>query len=114
MVAYAIFIRDRLRDPETITQYYEKLPLSFEGRDFVRRVSDREPQVLEGAPMDSVVVLEFATAASARAWYDSEAYREARAFRHLAADYRVVIVEGLPAEMTPPLAPGRDRLFGSR
>jgi uncharacterized protein (DUF1330 family) len=95
MVAYAIFIRDRLRDPETIKSYYEKLPRSFEGRDFVRRASQAGPQVLEGAAIESVVVLEFPTLKAARDWYDSDAYREARAFRHLAADYRAFIVEGL-------------------
>ena len=95
MVAYAIFIRDRLRDPEIIKSYYEKLPRSFEGRDFVRRASQTAPQVLEGAAIESVVVLEFPTTEAARDWYDSDAYRDARAFRHLSADYRAFIVEGL-------------------
>lgn len=94
MVAYAIFIRDRLRDPEVIKGYYEKLPRSFEGRDFIRLANQPGPQVLEGAAIESVVVLEFPTVEAARDWYDSDTYREARAFRHLAADYRVFIVEG--------------------
>lgn len=95
MAAYAIFIRDRLRDPETIKKYYEALPRSFEGRDFVRRASQPTPQVLEGAAIESVVVLEFPTIEAAQDWYNSDAYQEAREFRNLAADYRAFIVQGL-------------------
>jgi len=95
MVAYAIFLRERLRDPEIIKTYYEKLPIAFEGHPAVRRVSHGALEVLEGAGLESVVILEFPSLAAARAWYDSPAYREARAFRHLAADYRAFIVEGI-------------------
>jgi uncharacterized protein (DUF1330 family) len=51
--------------------------------------------VLEGATMESVVILEFPSIEAARAWYDSPAYREARRARHLAADYRAFVVEGV-------------------
>jgi uncharacterized protein (DUF1330 family) len=95
MVAYAIFLRERLRDPQTMESYYEKIPSAMDGHAAVRRVSHGALDVLEGPPFESVVILEFPTAEAARAWYDSPAYREARRFRHLAADYRAFIVEGL-------------------
>lgn len=95
MVAYALFIRDRMRDPETMKTYYEKLPASLEGHPVVRRVNHGALEALEGSAPESVVMLEFPDIAAARAWYDSLAYREARPFRHLSADYRSFIVEGL-------------------
>ena len=52
-------------------------------------------EALEGAPSDGVVLVEFPTADEARDWYNSPAYVEARAHRHLGADYRAVLFEGL-------------------
>ena len=51
--------------------------------------------VLEGPEVQGVVILEFPTVADAKAYYDSPAYREAREHRFKAADYRVLIVEGV-------------------
>ena len=39
MTAYAIFLPDRLREPETIKGYYELLPSTFEGRTFERHLA---------------------------------------------------------------------------
>jgi len=52
-------------------------------------------EALEGAAPDAVVVLQFPTMDDARGWYESPAYQEALAFRSKAADWRVVLVEGL-------------------
>lgn len=95
MVAYAVFLRERLRDPQTMEGYYEKLPATFDGHAAVRRVGHGALEVLEGAAPESVVILEFPSIETARAWYDSPAYAETRRVRHLAADYRAFIVEGL-------------------
>lgn len=53
-------------------------------------------QALEGDNPDGIVVLQFPSVEDARAWYESPAYQEALAFRKNAAEWRVVIVEGLP------------------
>ena len=52
-------------------------------------------EVLEGAAVEGVVILEFPTFAEARAYFDSPAYQEAREHRFKGADYRAVIVEGV-------------------
>ncbi len=44
-------------------------------------------EVLEGAEVQGVVILEFPTVAEAKAYYESPAYREAREHRFKAADY---------------------------
>ena len=51
-------------------------------------------QGLEGGEPQRVVVLEFATMAAARAFYDSPDYREARKIREAASRSRVFLVEG--------------------
>jgi uncharacterized protein (DUF1330 family) len=95
MSAYVIFIRDRIRDQAAMTEYSARAaaargdhplePLAFYGA----------VETLEGAEVDGVVLIRFPDKAAALAWYDSPAYTEARKFRHLGADYRVAIVEGL-------------------
>jgi uncharacterized protein (DUF1330 family) len=95
MVAYAVFIRDRVRDPEPMQTYRDTVGATFAGHQATHRVQHGALQVLEGATMESVVILEFPSSAVARAWYDSDAYRTARQYRHLAADYRAFIVEGV-------------------
>jgi uncharacterized protein (DUF1330 family) len=95
MVAYAVFIRERVRDPQTMQTYLDEVAATFEGHD-ARRLAGHGPLVaLEGAGMESVVITEFPSIEAARAWYDSPAYRDVRRARHLAADYRAFIVEGV-------------------
>lgn len=50
---------------------------------------------LEGEAPDGVVVLEFPSVEDARAWYHSPGYQAALAHRKRAANYRVILVEGL-------------------
>lgn len=95
MPAYVIMIRDRMIDPAEFAAYGAKAreargdhkitPLAFYGPH----------QALEGPDPDGVVILQFPTAAEARAWYESPAYQDALQHRLKGAEYRVVIVEGV-------------------
>jgi uncharacterized protein (DUF1330 family) len=95
MPAYAVFIRDRMNDPTEFATYQQKgrsargdhplTPLAFYGAC----------ETWEGEPADGVVILQFPTMEAARAWYQSPAYQDALQHRKRAADYRVVLVEGL-------------------
>jgi uncharacterized protein (DUF1330 family) len=95
MAAYAIFIRDQLRDPEELAVYAQKAraargdhplkPLAYYGAN----------ETLEGQPADGVVLLEFPSMDAARAWYHDPAYQDALVHRKRAAGYRVILVEGL-------------------
>ena len=61
------------------------------------RVRGGETRVLEGDWRPSrLVVLEFPTMPDALAWYESDAYSEARALRQRTARSDVVIVDGVP------------------
>lgn len=75
--------------------YYDAVGATFAGHQVTRRANHGAFETLEGAAMESVVITEFPSIEAARAWYDSPAYSEVRRLRHLAADYRAFIVEGV-------------------
>ena len=100
MPAYLIVYRETpVTDPEAIAEYSrrnrENAPASHEQFGIVPRVIYGAAEGLEGATPDGVVMLEFPTVEAARGWYESEAYQQAIPFRQKAAQWRVVLVEGL-------------------
>lgn len=50
---------------------------------------------LEGEAPDGMVMLEFASVADAKAWYEDPSYQAALPHRLKAADHRAFIVEGM-------------------
>jgi uncharacterized protein (DUF1330 family) len=95
MPCYVIVEID-IHDPETFAGYaahsHETLA-PFGGRYLARGVT---PEVLEGewAP-PRLTILEFPDAASARGWYESDAYQELKAIRQRAANTDAVLVDGV-------------------
>ena len=95
MAAYALFIRDAMRDPDEMQIYAGKAGGSLAGHPVKVLVAYGKQEVLEGPQAEGMVILEFPTMAEAKAWYDSPAYREAREHRFQGADYRAILVEGV-------------------
>ena len=101
MPAYIIVYRETpVRDQAAIAEYSrrnsENAP-AFQERFGIRPLAVYgKSEAPEGANPDGVVLLQFPTVEDAKAWYDSREYQEALAFRNDAADWRVVILEGLP------------------
>ena len=95
MVAYIVFTRERLRDPEAFETYRQAAPPTLKDHPVARRVAYGRFEVLEGAEIEGMVILEFPTMEEAKTWYDGPAYQAARRHRFAAADYRAVIVEGV-------------------
>lgn len=95
MSAYLIFIRDRLRDEAAMAEYGARAQASTAGHPLEPLVFYGAVETLEGAEADGVVVIRFADKAAAMAWYESPDYTDARKFRNLGADYRVMVVEGI-------------------
>jgi uncharacterized protein (DUF1330 family) len=58
-------------------------------------VRGAEGHVLEGDWQPRLVIIEFASAAQARAWYDSPEYRPLRELRQRCADTNLVVVDGV-------------------
>jgi uncharacterized protein (DUF1330 family) len=97
MPAYIIFTREKTRDKSELEIYQEKVLAAKPNPAMTLRVVYGRYEVLEGAEIEGVVVLEFTSFDEAKAWYDSPAYREARVHRYKGSDYRAVIVEGVGA-----------------
>ncbi len=95
MPAYVIAETD-VTDPERYEQYKAASPAAIAaggGRFLVR---GGELAVLEGDWQPSrLVVLEFDDLATAKRWYESEVYQEAKKLREGAARLRVVAVQGV-------------------
>lgn len=95
MSAYVIFIRDRIRDQGSLDQYNGLARATMAGHSVKPLVAYGKCETVEGAPVDGAVVLEFPDMDAAKAWYNSPAYAEARKHRHLGADYRAFITQGV-------------------
>ncbi|HEY0144835.1 MAG TPA: DUF1330 domain-containing protein [Methylovirgula sp.] len=95
MVAYVVFTREKMRNPEEYERYREKARPAAEGHPLKPLALYGRYETLEGPAMEGAVVLEFPTIDAAKSYYNSPAYQDAVKHRFLGADYRVFIVEGL-------------------
>ena len=95
MVAYIVFTREKTLNPSELETYGQKVPATLAGHPVTPRALYGRHEVLEGPPVEGVVIAEFPTFEAAKAWYDSPAYTEVRQHRFKGAEYRVVIVEGV-------------------
>ncbi|MGA8036997.1 MAG: DUF1330 domain-containing protein [Candidatus Acidiferrales bacterium] len=93
MSAYAIFIRERVRDADAIDAYKKLAKASFAGQPVKFLATAGKHETLEGPTAENVLLLEFPTLADAKAWYFSPAYRDASKLRHQGGDYRVLFLE---------------------
>lgn len=95
MSAYVIANVD-IRDPVRYAEYVKLTPATvalFGGR-FIARGGKAER--LEGdTAANRVVLLEFDTYEQAKAWYDSESYRDIRAVRQSASVGSLILVDGV-------------------
>jgi uncharacterized protein (DUF1330 family) len=100
MTAYMIVYRETpIRDEAAIAEYsrrnYAHAAAWQENTGLQPLVIYGAVEALEGNAPDGLVVLRFPTLEQARAWYGSPEYQEAMPFRKQAADWRVVLVEGV-------------------
>lgn len=94
MAAYVVFTRERMIDEKEFESYRPKARASMEGRSVTRLAAYGRQEVLEGRPVEGVVILSFPSFEEAKDWYHSEAYQDACAHRFKGAEYSAVIVEG--------------------
>jgi uncharacterized protein (DUF1330 family) len=96
MVAYVIFIKERTRNQEELDVYKQMAPAALAGHPITFRIAHGRKEVVEGPECEDMMMLEFPTFDAAKSWYESPAYQAASAHRFKAADYRAIIVEGVP------------------
>src|SRR5580704_4915389 len=76
--------------------YKEMAPTALAGHPITFRIAHGHKEVVEGPDFEDMMMLEFPTFREARAWYDSPAYQAASEHRFKGADYRAIMVEGVP------------------
>ena len=95
MAAYFLFDNVEVYDPAALARYAKpaaRLVAEHGGRYLAAAVA---PEVFEGEPeLTSVVLIEFPDADSARAWYESPAYRPLKELRHRAVRNTAVLIAG--------------------
>ncbi|MET0363786.1 MAG: DUF1330 domain-containing protein [Sphingobium sp.] len=94
MPAYAIFIREETTNADELKSYFEKVGSTMQGHALTPLAVSSDVEVLEGGPVENIVILQFPTLAEARAWYDSPAYQEVLGHRLAGGKYRGLLVEG--------------------
>jgi uncharacterized protein (DUF1330 family) len=95
MSAYIVFIRNQTFDQKELETYWSKVKATFEGHPIKVLAAYGAHEVLEGDPIEGIVVAEFPSRAAAKKWYDSPAYQEAREHRFKGAAYHGILVEGI-------------------
>ena len=95
MSAY-IIVDVQVTDPEVYVGYTKLVPTTVEayGGKFIVRGGEAENMEGDWEP-NRVVVLEFESVAQAKAWYNSDEYREPKGIRHSASQAKMIVVEGV-------------------
>jgi uncharacterized protein (DUF1330 family) len=98
MPAYLIFTRERTRNQAEYDQYHHLVGPTLAGHPVTVRAIGTRTETLEGPTPEETILLEFPTREDALAWYNSPAYESARQHRFLGADYRCLLVDGVPGK----------------
>ncbi|WP_410210328.1 DUF1330 domain-containing protein [Aquirhabdus sp.] len=98
MVAYVIFIREKKLNPEKLAEYKQGVGSTFKNHPTKLLAANGPFEVLEGDPVDDVLILEFPSYEAASNWYHSPEYQEASKTRLEGAAFQVYITEGLGAK----------------
>jgi uncharacterized protein (DUF1330 family) len=96
MAVYIVFTRESTRNASELETYSQKVGATLAGHPVTVLAAYGRHEVLEGPEVEGVVILEFPSFDEAKVWYDSPAYRQVREHRFRGAEYRAVIIEGLP------------------
>ena len=95
MPAYIVFIKEREHDAGAMATYSAAAAPSLGGHSAKPLAYYGAIETLEGPEALGSVIVEFPTMDEARAWYNSDAYQQARAVRFQGADYRVFLTQGV-------------------
>ena len=100
MTAYFVAIRERTTDPEEFARYLSVAPPPRPD-NLTPRVINGRFEVLEGSPIEGVVILEFPTYEQAQEWFAWQAPSEKNMQRLKGASYHAFIVDGVPRSGNP-------------
>jgi len=92
---YVIVVIEKVKDQAELAEYRRIGIPSLQNKNVKFRVRPGPVEVLEGAPVDGVVMLEFPTLEEAKEWYNSPVYQEALKHRRVGAQCHALLVQGL-------------------
>jgi uncharacterized protein (DUF1330 family) len=92
--AFVIVIIKNTKDQNELGEYRRIGIPSLKATNVKFRVRPGPVEVLEGEPVEGVVMLEFPTMEEAKEWYNSPIYQEALEHRRKGAECHAFMVEG--------------------
>ena len=75
MSAYVVFTRNRTIDQKELETHWAGIKATMEGHPIDVLVAYGKHEVLEGGPIEGIVIAKFPNAKAAKDWYYSEAYQ---------------------------------------
>lgn len=95
MSAYIVFTRARTLDQQELEIYWAGIRDTMKGHPIEVLVAYGKYEVLEGSPIEGMVVAKFPDTRSAKDWYNSEAYQSVAKHRQKGAIYQGILIEGV-------------------
>ena len=95
MSAYIVFTRTNTIDQKELETYWVGIQATTKGHPIELIVAYGKHEVLEGDPIEGIVIAKFPDVKSAKDWYYSEAYQSVARHRKQGAIYNGLIVEGV-------------------
>jgi uncharacterized protein (DUF1330 family) len=95
MSAYIVFTRTKTLDQKELETYWAGIEATMKGHPIDVLVAYGKHEVLEGDPIEGIVIAKFPTVKAAKDWYCGEAYQSVAKHRQKGAIYQGLIVEGV-------------------
>ena len=95
MSAYLVFTRTKTIDQKELEKYWAGIQATTKGHPIELLVTYGKFEVLEGDPIEGIVIAKFPNVKAAKDWYHSEAYESVAKHRKHGAIYNGLIVEGV-------------------
>jgi uncharacterized protein (DUF1330 family) len=90
-----MIVNCRITDPVRLAEYRAAVGGTFEGHQVEMLAATNDATVIEGEPVGTrVVLMRFPDRQAARAWYESDAYRQVIDLRLTSTEGSVLLVDG--------------------
>lgn len=98
MPTYIVFTRIKTIDRKELELYWSSIEATMKGHPIEVLVAYGNYEVLEGDPIEGVVIAKFPSKESAKDWYFSDSYQRVARHRKLGAIYQGILVDGISEE----------------
>jgi len=95
MSAYVVFTRTKTFNEAELNIYRAHVKETLVGHPAEVLVAYGKQEILEGTPIEGIVIVKFPDVKSAKDWYHGDAYQKLARHRRLGAVYDGLIVEGV-------------------